>query len=234
MLSLIHGGKLGRQGIFSFIQELIMKIDLHVHDNSFDSAGMRPSKLVDRAHKIGLHGFAVTNHNSLEAGMESVEYGRRKGFPIFPGVEISTDRGHLLVYGIENDDWQVDIESGLPSAADILSRLDRERTAVFLAHPFFDSFYISREMLLNFLPHVDGVESINGSKFIVNRILEEKMAGVEMRSIGGSDAHEPVRLGNAYTEFTATVASLEDLIRELKSGVIKPVLGVKPPALFRW
>ena len=211
-----------------------MKIDMHVHDNSFDSAGMRPAKLVDRAHKIGLHGFAATNHNSVEAGLESVEYGRKVGFPVFSGVEISTDRGHLLVYGIESDDWQVEVESGLPSAADVIAHLDRERTAVFLAHPFFDSFYVSREMLLNFLPHVDGVESINGSKFMVNRILEERMEGVEMRSIGGSDAHDPRHLGDAYTEFEAPVGSMEDLIRELKSGEIKPVLGIKPPALFRW
>lgn len=210
-----------------------MKIDLHVHDNSFDSAGMSPEKLVDRARKIGLDGFAVTNHNSVEAGLECVEYGRREGFPVFPGVEISTDRGHLLVYGMENDDWQVEVESGLPSAADVLARLDRGKTAVFLAHPFFDSFYVTREMLINFLPHVDGVESINGSKFMVNKILAEKMAGVDMRSIGGSDAHEPARLGDAYTRFSAQVGSVADLIRELKSGIIEPVLAIKPPALFR-
>jgi len=210
-----------------------MKIDLHVHTNSFDSVGMSPSRLVDRAHKRKLDGFAATNHNSVEAAEECVAFGRKVGFPVFRGVEISTDRGHLLVYGIEDDSWEPLVISGLPSAADVLNLLDRSRVAVFLAHPFFDSFHVTRDALVAFLSHVDGVESINGSKHLVNRIYQEKMGDLNIRGIGGSDAHEPATLGDAYTEFEATVTTEAELVRELKSGIMRPVLNAKVPGIFR-
>ena len=210
-----------------------MKIDLHVHTNSFDSVGMSPSRLIDRAHKRKIDGFAATNHNSVEAAEECVAYGLKVGFPVFRGVEISTDRGHLLVYGLEDDRWEPVVISGLPSAAEVLERLDRNRVAVFLAHPFFDSFHVTREALTSFLVYVDGVESINGTKHLVNRIYQEKMGDVDVRCIGGSDAHEPATLGDAYTEFTTSVASDADLVRELRHGTIKPVLNVKVPRIFR-
>ncbi|MGW8323245.1 MAG: PHP-associated domain-containing protein, partial [Thermodesulfobacteriota bacterium] len=192
-----------------------------------------PSRLVDRAHKRKLDGFAATNHNSVEAAEECVEYGRKVGFPVFRGVEISTDRGHLLVYGIGDDSWEPTVISGLPSAIEVLARVDRSRVAVFLAHPFFDSFHVTRDALMSFLVHVDGVESINGSKHLVNRIYQEKMGDAKVPCIGGSDAHEPGNLGDAYTEFESTVFSDTDLVRELKYGNIRPVLNIRVPRIFR-
>lgn len=204
-----------------------MKIDLHVHTNSFDSVGMRPDRLVNRAHKVGLDGFAATNHNSVAAAEECVAYGLKVGFPVYRGVEISTDHGHLLVYGLEHDDWDPGMESGLPPVDQVLARLDRNRAAVFLAHPFFDSFFVTREMLRDFLPRVDGVESLNGSKKIVNEILARKMDGVDLVGIGGSDAHEPNRLGDAYTEFDGVIGTDGELVQALKGGGFRPVMPEK-------
>jgi len=209
-----------------------MKIDLHVHTNSFDSVGMSPARLVDRAHKIGLDGFAATNHNSAEAAEECVAYGRKVGFPVFRGAELSTDRGHLLVYGLDHDDWDPKMASGLPPAERVLARLDRTKVAVFLAHPFFDVFHPTREMLLEFLPKVDGVETINGSKLIVNEMLAQRMKGVELRGIGGSDAHEPGRLGEAYTLFDRRIESDRELVEALRHGSYTAVLAPRRRGLL--
>ncbi len=213
-----------------------MRVDLHVHTNSFDtSREMTPERLVETARRRGLDGIASTNHDSVESSSAYVAYGKENGFPIFQGVEIATDQGHLLVYGLTDDSWKDGLfpPSGLPSAFDLLERIDRDRVAVFLAHPFFDSFYPTREALLRFLPNVDGVESINGGKPYVNRMLREKMVGVELNGIGGSDAHDPRDVGDAFTELPRPVSNDGELVEVLKAGACRPVMARALHRFFR-
>jgi len=212
-----------------------MKIDLHVHTNSFDtSPDMTPESLVEAALAKGIDGIASTNHDSVEASYPFVEYGRTVGFPVFAGVEVSTDRGHLLIYGLADDTWKrwAQVPSGLPSALDLLDNLDRNGIAVFLAHPFFDSFYPTREALLRFLPAIDGVELENGAKPFVNKLLKEKMKDVDMAGIGGSDAHNPRDVGDAYTDFDGEIGTDRELVAALKAGTFRPVMAKRLHRFF--
>src|SRR3989339_342307 len=84
-----------------------MKIDLHCHtkyslDNVFD-----PVQLILEAYEKGLDGVCITDHFSVEASMPVDKIKKPEGFLVFRGVEISTTLGHMLVFGIRDDAWNI-------------------------------------------------------------------------------------------------------------------------------
>ena len=82
------------------------RTDRHTHSFSSGDGVSCPGELITAARKKGLHGFAITDHNTCEA----VDYMLEKGFMredgeaidnflIIPGVEVTTAEGHLLCIG---------------------------------------------------------------------------------------------------------------------------------------
>ncbi len=70
-----------------------------------------PEALVAEARAKGLHGFAITDHNTCACVDYFMEHGfmNKQGLPvdgllIVPGQEITTARGHLLALGVRLPD----------------------------------------------------------------------------------------------------------------------------------
>src|SRR5439155_524924 len=55
--------------------------------------------LVRLAQKLRLSGIAITDHNSV-GGIEEAEAAAGPDFLVLPAIEISTDAGHVLAYGV--------------------------------------------------------------------------------------------------------------------------------------
>ena len=98
------------------------KLDLHIHTPaSQDFRGsVTPEEIVDKAIAEGLHGVAITDHNS-GAWIDCVkEAASRKGLVVIPGVEISCHGGkggiHILAL--------FDVDMGTSHVEGLLSRLD--------------------------------------------------------------------------------------------------------------
>ena len=72
-----------------------MKFDLHVHSNCSIDGFSSPDMIIRSAIKRGLSGIAVTDHNT-GAGVLTVSLKAPEGFIVIPGVEYSTDYGHIL------------------------------------------------------------------------------------------------------------------------------------------
>ena len=61
---------------------------------------MDPDQLVKRAKEIGLNGVCITEHNQLW-GQQAIQRLREKhNFLVIGGVEVSTDCGDILVFGL--------------------------------------------------------------------------------------------------------------------------------------
>ena len=81
-------------------------IDLHTHSFFSGDGVSSPEEIITAARAKGLHGFAITDHNTCEAVHYLVQKGlmREDGrkvddFLIIPGVEVTTADGHLLCIG---------------------------------------------------------------------------------------------------------------------------------------
>ena len=70
----------------------LRKLDLHVHtpaSHDFADKAITADKLIEQAQKVGLDAIAITDHNTVDFIDTAKEAARKKGFTIFPGVEIS-------------------------------------------------------------------------------------------------------------------------------------------------
>jgi 3',5'-nucleoside bisphosphate phosphatase len=80
------------------------KIDLHSHTNYSDGF-YSPAQLIDKAKEKNIELLSITDHDNLAAIAEAVEYGKKVGMEIIPGVEISSDihdrEIHILGYFVE-------------------------------------------------------------------------------------------------------------------------------------
>lgn len=78
------------------------RADLHCHSHYSDGADS-PVELLQKAIQIGLSGLSITDHDTLEAYPEAMEYAKQKQFPLLSGVELSASHKnepvHVLGYG---------------------------------------------------------------------------------------------------------------------------------------
>lgn len=82
-----------------------MRIDLHCYTKYSHDNFLEPSTVIQEAVERGLDGACSTEHHSLEASREIKRLSVPEGIRDFRGVEVSTDQGHLLVYGLRDDTW---------------------------------------------------------------------------------------------------------------------------------
>jgi hypothetical protein len=191
-----------------------IKIDLHVHTNASHDGLSTPAMAVRAAVKRGLHGIAVTDHNTNIA-VEAVRKAAPKGFIIIPGVEYSTDCGHVLALFCDEMWKGFNAEKGRCRITE-LGPFVRERGGILIyAHPFQYGPGIP-EMVFDW---VHGLESVNARALIRNKKDRERVEKTaEERGLfttGGSDGHMPQEIGGGYTEFPAGVDLREALLRGL-------------------
>lgn len=195
-------------------------IDMHCHSVFSQDNHLDPVDLVERAVELGLDGVCFTEHHSVEASLPVEAIERPDGFMLFRGVEISTDAGHVLVYGLSDDSWNVwgrDLHLDLAEVAEIVHTLGG---LLIPAHPFrgWESFgekiYTTRGL--------DGIETHNG----VDGPLQQKSAveaayKLGLPSIGGSDCHHLDQVGRAFTEFRDPIASMADILVQIRAGTCR-------------
>src|SRR5438046_6959713 len=85
---------------------MLFNIDLHTHSFFSGDGISSPEDRTAAARAKGLHGIAITDHNTCDAVSYLLDKGlmRLDGLPVndflvLPGVEITTADGHLLCIG---------------------------------------------------------------------------------------------------------------------------------------
>jgi predicted metal-dependent phosphoesterase TrpH len=141
-------------------------------------------------------------------------------------MEISSEEGHLLVFGIS------EYKFGMHHAAFIRTLVDEVGGAIIMAHPYRARvrYNSNPDQLLesilgsSIFDLVDAIEVLNGrSSDSENRFAQGIGRRLNMRGIGGSDAHSPEDVPSFATEFERDVRSTDDLVAELKAGRFRAV-----------
>ncbi|MCE7927874.1 MAG: PHP domain-containing protein [Dehalococcoidia bacterium] len=193
-----------------------MLIDLHCHTLPLSQcSSLRPEELVDLARERGLDGICLTEHDALWEEQERTELARRTGFLVLGGVELTTDMGHVLAFGLS---------SGSATFASAGSAFAAAQTAgglLYLAHPARDGLLrVSHETVEYF----ESVEAVNGSDTRLQNLAATGLAhGFRLPGIGGSDAHTATEVGRAATRFAVPVADEASLVAALRSGQYEAV-----------
>ena len=82
-----------------------MWIDTHCHTKYSYDNWLEPVALIRRAKALGLDGIVITEHYSYEASAPVEAIVQGEVLLLLRGVEIGTDRGPRLVYGVEAYAW---------------------------------------------------------------------------------------------------------------------------------
>ncbi len=196
---------------------MILNFDLHCHSRFSADGVAEPEEMIAEAKRKGLHGFAITDHNTCAC----VDYFESKGllnkeglpvndFLIIPGQEITTSEGHLLALGVRLPDLK-----GIDPVAAV--KLIHEAGGLAIpAHPY-DFFRAGiREMVMHQLP-IDAVEVFNAATSLKkhNRKALEYARRRGLPMTAASDAHDSIALGTAYTILEVEKFTLQDVLKAI-------------------
>lgn len=199
-----------------------MWIDCHCHTRYSYDNWLEPVSLVRRALALGLDAVVITEHYSYEASAPVEAVGREEGLLVLRGVEIATDAGHLLAYGVEDDGWNIWGQNQYLPLAAVIERINGLGGICVPAHPFRE---IGLASLLDKIVDVQGltaVETHNGSNLDSDNQLASRAAGLMgLPSLGGSDCHKVDAVGRCATEFLQPVSDMASFIAAIRAGACR-------------
>lgn len=171
---------------------------------------MRPEEAIDLARQRGLDGVCLTEHDRWWAPAELAALRERTGFLVLGAVELTTDMGHVLAFGLPPGCGPLATAEAAFAAAEAAGGL------LFLAHPARDGLLRVDRRTVDYF---SSVEALNGSDSRLQNVAAKGLAhGFRLPGIGGSDAHTPAELGRAATRFDARITSDDELVAALRSG----------------
>lgn len=204
-----------------------MIIDLHTHTLvGSDDSYIDIDELVERAKESGLDGVCITDHEWFWKQSTIERLSRELDFLILPGVEMNTEDGHLLVFGLDRYVF------GMHRTDFLKKELDKVGGVMILAHPYRRNMYYGEEVedsvrrysKRRIFDLVDIIETHNGratekqSRF--SQLLSQRL---KLKGTGGSDAHQLTDIPSCATFFERNISSVQELITELKAGRFRPV-----------
>jgi predicted metal-dependent phosphoesterase TrpH len=183
-----------------------MKMDLHIH-SAFSSDGHeKPEDIVSYARKMGLSGIAILDHNDIRGSLRAYEMSKEvDDFIAVRGVEVSTDAGHVVAYGV---DEPIPAKLTIEETAEKIRDLGGIPVA---PHPFrFWSGIGGKSVTAKTFA---AVEVQNARCIARNNSRARKLAErLGLGEVGGTDSHHLGDIGIAYTFFDASPANEDETI----------------------
>lgn len=200
----------------------MLKFDHHVHTDRYSpDSVIDPYELIECAHRAGLDGVVITEHDAQWPGdelRELAEHASGFGVRVFSGVEVSAREGHFLVYGLPD---LKDVGPGI-TLAELVTVVKRHEAAIVAAHPFrWDQDFES--IVAQHGPVFDGLELVSNNVTLETRRKTERvLQAIPMGATGSSDGHEPDIVGCYYTEFSRPIATMADFVAAIRGREGRP------------
>ena len=187
-----------------------MRIDMHIHSAHSRDGSASPEEIVAQAKAVGLAGFCVTDHNTIEGSLRAVELAKAEGLVSLVGVEVSSSDGHVLAYGVDELP-----QRGL-AMGDTIERIHALGGIAVAAHPWRFPSGMGRTLVMT--GSFDAIEVLNGGNSPqANRRAAAVAESRSLPKVAGSDAHKVSEIGRSFT-VVEDVASGDDLIAAISNG----------------
>ncbi len=201
--------------------------DLHIHTMYSPDSLIEPSKLYEKAKKMGLDIICITDHSIFEesAGIESIQ-DPGQGPLIIKGVELATDAGEMLIFGLKNNFWKRSLKGLdlLPSAKKVLNEVQDMGGVAIWAHPFRAYSLMHYGDDLKRFDQIKIIETLNGNNSDAeNKDAFEYAKANGYKMVGGSDSHTLHNVGKCLTLFEDKISCENDLIKALKGSKYMPI-----------
>ncbi|MEE8465356.1 MAG: PHP-associated domain-containing protein [Dehalococcoidia bacterium] len=218
--------------------------DLHIHTTKGSSdSSLTPEDLILEADRLGLRGLCLTEHSGPWDRHEFKRFAALHNVVLIRAMEVETDFGHMLAFGLDS------YQSGFNKAAELRKAATAAGGFVITAHPFRGLLggrgSRSRALIYQSIPDplpespeqaidhpvfklADAVEVANGGTIDRENDFAMAVAGLlDMPVTGGSDAHSVHGLGKFLTEFHDEVKDETEFLKALHSKKFHPVTGLR-------
>jgi len=208
-----------------------MLIDLHAHTwpRSHDSV-LNPDDLVARAKQAGLDAIVFTEHDTVWDRKSVDELCAKHNFLVIAGIEISTDDGHILSFGIDKYVF------GMHRSRELAAYVEKFEGVMVAAHPYRrqmpwfsrdDDEYqtaLDKASRNPAYQYVRGLEELNGrGSEKENEFSRRLCAAMNLPGTGGTDSHAISDIGKCATYFETEIHDERELIAELRAGRFQAV-----------
>ncbi len=222
--------------------------DLHIHTTKGSSdSSLTPEDLILEADRLGLRGLCLTEHAGPWDRHEFQRFAALHSVVLIRAMEVETDLGHMLAFGIDR------YQPGFNKAAELRKAATAAGGFVVTAHPFRGVLSgggrRDRALIYQQVPDelpeepedaldhpvfklADAVEVANGGTVDRENDFAMRVAGLlDLPVTGGSDAHSVHGLGKFVTEFQDEVTSEAEFLKALHSKQYHPVTGLRAGSL---
>ena len=208
-----------------------MLIDLHSHTwPASDDSVLDPDQLIERSKAAGIDAVCLTEHNTFWDPARVDALSRKHGILVLPGCEVTTDEGHMLVFGLHQYDF------GMFHIRRLVAMVSAADGAMVAAHPYRrqmpwypdkpDQYEdaLERAGRREAYKHVAALETENGRGTPQENEFSHRLATrLQLPETAGTDSHALVDIARCATYFESDVKTVDDLIRELKTGRFHPL-----------
>ena len=210
-----------------------MIIDIHTHTYpTSDDSLLSPEQLIEEARRVGLDGVCLTDHDGFCKPEDITRLSEKHNFLVLPGCEVTTEEGHLLVYGLSRYIF------GMHRASFVKDLVNNAGGVIVVAHPYRRTYreetasdpgayygMLDQACENEVFQITDAVEVLNGRGSAEENAFSHEIAKrFGLNGTGASDAHSVDEIGSFATEFERPIRDLEDFIQELKAGRFRPLV----------
>ncbi|MCZ7525534.1 MAG: PHP domain-containing protein [Acidimicrobiia bacterium] len=216
-----------------------MIVDLHAHTTPRSNCSRTTlEELVASARARGLDALCITEHDVTWPDDELAEASRALGFTLIPGVELTTDVGHVLAFGPLRKPLWLGYRF-----EELVEEVEGTGTALVLPHPVRR---VAGERALRggrtppapevvaasfAWSAVHAVEAVSTQTTpFEHELTAAGLAVVPRPSVGASDAHGPGLAGAYATRLVRRVSGAVELAEEIRAGHVVPVALESPTA----
>jgi len=187
----------------------MLKLDLHIHSQYSDDGQGSPIHIIKLLQKRGLHGMAITDHNTIKGSLKALKVAP-KGFIVIPGIEISTKDGHIIGLNVKED-----IARNL-SVEETIDKIIDLGGLVIVPHLFRNMSGIKKDKLKKIYTKIPAIEVYNSCSLPKTNIKTAKIANdLNLGGTGGSDSHDLLYTGYAYTTVNTTDMNINNILSEI-------------------
>ena len=217
--------------------------DLHIHTTKGSSdSSLTPEDLILEADRLGLRGLCLTEHSGPWDRHEFKRFASLHSVVLIRAMEVETDFGHMLAFGLDG------YQAGFNKASELRKAATAAGGFVITAHPFRGVLSgSSRKHALIYqsipdpLPEspeqaidhpvfklADAVEVANGGTADNENAFAMTVAGLlGMPVTGGSDAHSIHGIGKFVTAFRDDISNETEFLAALHAGAFYPAVGLR-------
>lgn len=189
-----------------------LKLDLHLHTSHSYDCDLSLDQIEEKCLEIGLDGYAVTDHDSIEGVSEALN--RKNGLTVIPGLEVSAKGAHVLGLGIS------EIISDNQGILKTVDDIHEKGGLAVLAHPYgLPKSWVNIHKVKD--AGFDAIETSNSSQIpykIIHNLNNRLAEKLQLPKTGGSDSHVIDTIGRSYTVIDTDTPTVNDILNSIKKG----------------